>query len=157
MNRAIAEPRKGLSRFAPRFVAYKISEARIKDLIGPGGKNIKGIVERTGAKIDVSDNGVVMISSRDHKAVEEALAAVKSLTQEVEIGSIYTGPVRKIVDFGAFVELVPGTDGLLHISQLSDERVERVTDFLQEGDMVTVKVIGFDKRGKLKLAMVQAS
>jgi polyribonucleotide nucleotidyltransferase len=157
MNRAIAEPRKGLSRFAPRFVAYKISEARIKDLIGPGGKNIKGIVEKTGAKIDVSDNGVVLISSRDHKAVEDALAHVKNLTQEVEIGSIYTGPVRKIVEFGAFVELVPGTDGLVHISQLGEERVERVTDVLQEGDMVTVKVIGVDKRGKLKLAMVQAS
>jgi polyribonucleotide nucleotidyltransferase len=157
MNRAIAEPRKGLSRFAPRFVAYKISESRIKDLIGPGGKNIKGIVEKSGAKVDVSDNGVVMISSRDHKAVEEALSLVKSLTQEVEIGSIYTGPVRKIVEFGAFVELVPGTDGLVHISQLGEGRVERVTDVLQEGDMVTVQVIGFDKRGKLKLAMVKAS
>jgi polyribonucleotide nucleotidyltransferase len=154
MNQAIAAPRKGLSRFAPRFVAYKISEAKIRDLIGPGGKNIKGIVEKTGAKIDVSDNGVVMISSRDHRAVEDALAAVKSLTQEIEIGSVYTGPVKKIMEFGAFVELVPGTDGLVHISQLSDERVEKVSDILREGDIVTVKVIGFDKRGKLKLAMM---
>ncbi|MEE8554258.1 MAG: polyribonucleotide nucleotidyltransferase [bacterium] len=154
MNAAIPEARKGLSRFAPRFVAYKIAESRIRDLIGPGGKVIKGIVEKTGAKIDVSDNGVVMISSREHDAVDAALEEVKSLTKEIEIGSIYTGPVKKIMEFGAFVELVPGTDGLVHISQLSEERVEKVTDVLQEGDVVTVKVIGFDKRGKLKLTMM---
>ncbi|MCH7891538.1 MAG: S1 RNA-binding domain-containing protein, partial [Gemmatimonadetes bacterium] len=154
MNAAIPEARKGLSRFAPRFVAYKIAESRIRDLIGPGGKVIKGIVEKTGAKIDVSDNGVVMISSRQHDAVDAALEEVKSLTKEIEIGSIYTGPVKKIMEFGAFVELVPGTDGLVHISQLSEERVEKVTDVLQEGDVVTVKVIGFDKRGKLKLTMM---
>ena len=157
MNRAIDAPRKGLSRFAPRFVAYKIAESRIRDLIGPGGKNIKGIVEKTGAKVDVSDNGVVLISSRDHQAVDEALAAVKDLTQEIEIGSVYTGPVKKIMDFGAFVELIPGTDGLVHISQLGEGHVEKVTDVLQEGDIVTVKVIGFDKRGKLKLAMMDQS
>ena len=96
-----------------------------------------------------------MISSREHNAVDEALEIVKSLTKEIEIGSVYTGPVKKIMEFGAFVELVPGTDGLVHISQLSEERVEKVTDVLQEGEIVTVKVIGFDKRGKLKLAMME--
>ena len=103
----------------------------------------------------MNDEGIVAISSRDHQAVDEALEIVKSLTQEIEVGSIYHGPVKKILDFGAFVELVPGTDGLVHISQLSEERVENIEDFIKEGDMVTVKVIGFDKRGKLKLSMVQ--
>jgi polyribonucleotide nucleotidyltransferase len=154
MNEAIPSPREGLSQFAPRYVAYKIPSARIKDLIGPGGKIIKGIVEKTGAKIDVNDDGVVSISSPDHKAVDEALAMVKGLTQEIEIGSIYHGPVKKIMEFGAFVELTPGTDGLVHISQMREERVENVEDVVKEGDMVTVKVIGFDKRGKLKLTML---
>jgi len=154
MNQAMPTTREGLSQFAPRMVAYKIPDGRIKDLIGPGGRNIKGIVEKTGAKIDVNDDGVVSISSRDHAAVDEALALVKGLTQEIEIGAVYHGPVKKIMEFGAFVELTPGTDGLVHISQLSEERVERVEDVLKEGDMVTVKVIGFDKRGKLKLSML---
>jgi polyribonucleotide nucleotidyltransferase len=154
MNEALAKPREGLSQFAPRFVAYKISKEKIRDLIGPGGKMIRSIVEKTGAKLDVNDDGVVAISSSDHKAVDEALEMVKSLTQEIEIGSVYHGPVKKVLDFGAFVELTPGTDGLVHISQLKEERVENIEDVIKEGDMVTVKVIGFDKRGKLKLTMV---
>ncbi|MDH5750963.1 MAG: polyribonucleotide nucleotidyltransferase [Deltaproteobacteria bacterium] len=153
MEKAIKAARKSLSQFAPRLVAYKISESRIKDIIGPGGRIIKGIVEKTGARVDVSDDGTVTISGRDSAGVEEALNIVKELTQEIEVGNVYTGPVRKIMDFGAFVELIPGTDGLVHISQLSEERVERVEDVLSEGDIVTVKVIGFDKRGKLKLSL----
>jgi polyribonucleotide nucleotidyltransferase len=154
MEKAISEPRHGLSQFAPRFVAYKINESRIKDVIGPGGRIIRGIVEKTGAKIDVSDEGIVSISGRDHHAVDEALKMVKDLTAEIEIGTVYHGPVKKIMDFGAFVELVPGTDGLVHISQMREEKVEHVEDVLKEGEMVTVKVIGFDRRGKLKLSMV---
>ena len=154
MNKALDAPREGLSRYAPRFVAYKISREKIRDLIGPGGKMIRSIVEKTGAKVDVNDDGVVAISSSDHKGVDEALEIVKSLTQEIEIGSVYHGPVKKVLDFGAFVELTPGTDGLVHISQLREERVENIEDVIKEGDMVTVKVIGFDKRGKLKLTMV---
>jgi polyribonucleotide nucleotidyltransferase len=157
MDRAISAPRDGLSQFAPRMIAYKINASRIKDLIGPGGKIIKGIQEKTGAKIDVNDDGVVSISSRDHKAVDEALAMVKNLTAEIEIGAVYHGPVKKIMEFGAFVELVPGTDGLVHISQMREERVENVEDVVHEGDMVTVKVIGFDKRGKLKLSMLNVN
>jgi len=156
MDKAITSARTELSEFAPRMIAYKINKDKIRDVIGPGGKVIRGITEKTGAKIDVSDDGIVSISSRDHNAVDEALEIVKSLTQEIEIGSVYTGPVKKIMDFGAFVELVPGTDGLVHISQLrgeNDERLENVEDVLKEGDVVTVKVIGFDKRGKLKLSM----
>jgi polyribonucleotide nucleotidyltransferase len=154
MNEALDKPRQGLSRFAPRFVAYKISKEKIRDLIGPGGKMIRGIVEKTGAKVDVNDDGIVAISSRDHAAVDEALEMVKSLTQEIEIGSVYHGPVKKVLEFGAFVELTPGTDGLVHISQLKEERVENIDEVIKEGDMVTVKVIGFDKRGKLKLSMM---
>ena len=154
MEKALAKPREGLSQFAPRFVAYKINEAKIKDVIGPGGRIIRGIVDKTGAKIDVSDDGMVTISGRDSTAVEEALQMVKDLTAEIEIGTVYHGPVKKIMDFGAFVELVPGTDGLVHISQMREERVEHVEDVLKEGDMVSVKVIGFDRRGKLKLSML---
>lgn len=154
MEKAIAEPRAGLSQYAPRFVAYKINPTRIRDVIGPGGRIIRGIVEKTGAKIDVSDDGMVSISGRDHAAVDEALQMVKDLTAEIEIGTVYHGPVKKIMDFGAFVELVPGTDGLVHISQMREEKVERVEDVVKEGEMVTVKVIGFDRRGKLKLSML---
>jgi polyribonucleotide nucleotidyltransferase len=154
MEKAIPQHREGLSQFAPRFVAYKINEAKIKDVIGPGGRIIRGIVEKTGAKIDVSDDGMVTISGRDAGGVEEALKMVKDLTAEIEIGTVYHGPVKKIMDFGAFVELVPGTDGLVHISQMREERVEHVEDILKEGDMVSVKVIGFDRRGKLKLTML---
>ena len=154
MAKAISEPRQGLSQFAPRFVAYKISQAKIKDVIGPGGRIIKGIVEKTGAKLDVADDGVVTISGRDSAGVDEALKMVKELTAEIEVGTVYHGPVKKIMDFGAFVELVPGTDGLVHISQMREEKVERVEDVLSEGEMVTVKVIGFDRRGKLKLSML---
>ncbi|MBI4083746.1 MAG: polyribonucleotide nucleotidyltransferase [Candidatus Lambdaproteobacteria bacterium] len=155
MNKALSAPRQGLSQFAPRLVAYKIPVDRIRDVIGPGGKIIKGIVEKSGAKVDVADDGVVTISSTNHLAVDKALEIVKSLTAQVEIGSVYRGPVRKIMEFGAFVELVPGTDGLVHISQLRNGDTQKVTDVLQEGDMATVKVIGFDKRGKIKLTMVE--
>ncbi|MDH4121772.1 MAG: polyribonucleotide nucleotidyltransferase [Deltaproteobacteria bacterium] len=155
MEAALAAPRKALSPFAPRFIAYKINPDRIRDVIGPGGKVIKGIVEKTGVKMDVADDGVVSISGLDHRMVEEALNMVKSLTAEIEVGSVYTGPVKKIMDFGAFVELTPGTDGLVHISQMGTGRVENVTDVMQEGDVVTVKVIGFDKRGKLKLSLLE--
>ena len=154
MNEALASPREGLSQFAPRMVAYKINPAKIRDVIGPGGKVIRGITEKTGAKIDVSDDGVVAVSSRDHKAVDQALEMIKDLTREIEIGAVYEGPVKKLMEFGAFVELTPGTDGLVHISQIKEERVENIQDVLKEGEIVTVKVIGFDKRGKLKLSML---
>ena len=154
MAKAIKAPREGMSQFAPRMVAYKINVDKIRDVIGPGGKIIRGITEETGAKVDVNDDGVVTISGRDSAGVEAALQKVKDLTAEIEIGTVYHGPVKKIMDFGAFVELVPGTDGLVHISQMAEERVENVEDVVSEGDMVTVKVIGYDRRGKLKLTMV---
>ena len=154
MEEALPAPREGLSQFAPRFVAYKINPSKIRDVIGPGGKVIRGITEKTGVKMDVNDDGVVSITGRDHVAVDQALQMVKDLTAEIEIGTVYHGPVKKIMDFGAFVELVPGTDGLVHISQMAEDRVENVEDVVKEGEMVTVKVIGFDRRGKLKLSML---
>jgi polyribonucleotide nucleotidyltransferase len=153
MSETIDEPRQALSGFAPRFVTYKIPQDKIGAVIGPGGKVIKGIVEQTGVKINVDDDGVVSISSRDHKAVDVALEIVQNLTRTAEIGEVYTGPVKKVVDFGAFVELFPGTEGLVHVSNISNERIKNVSDVLKEGDLVTVKAMGIDKRGKLQLSM----
>jgi len=153
MSETIDEPRQALSGFAPRFVTHKIPQDKIGAVIGPGGKVIKGIVEQTGVKINVDDDGVVSISSRDHKAVDVALEIVQNLTRTAEIGEVYTGPVKKVVDFGAFVELFPGTEGLVHVSNISNERIKNVSDVLKEGDLVTVKAMGIDKRGKLQLSM----
>ncbi|MGK5092531.1 polyribonucleotide nucleotidyltransferase [Deltaproteobacteria bacterium TL4] len=153
MNQHLNAPRIGLSRHAPRFVTHKIPKDKIGDVIGPGGKIIKGIVEKTGVKINIDDDGVVNISSRDHEAVDAALAIVQGLTRDVEIGATYTGPVKRVVEFGAFVELFPGTEGLVHISNLTEGRVKNVTDVVKEGDIITVKAMGLDRRGKLQLSM----
>jgi polyribonucleotide nucleotidyltransferase len=156
MNQEIEGPRQALSGFAPRFVTHKIPQDKIGAVIGPGGKVIKGIVEQTGVKINVDDDGVVSFSSRDHKAVDVALEMVQNLTRTAEIGETYTGPVKKVVDFGAFVEIFPGTEGLVHVSNISNERIKNVSDVLKEGDLVTVKAMGIDKRGKLQLSMKDA-
>ncbi len=148
MEEALRNPNQGLSPYAPRMVVYRIKPARIKDVIGPGGKIIKGIIEETGAKVDVDGEGLVTINGPDHVGVEKALEMIKNLTQEIEIGSVYNGPVRKVLDFGAFVELVPGSDGLLHISEFGDVKVN-------EGDMLAVRVSGIDRRGKFKLALAE--
>lgn len=156
MSREIGTSRAGLSSYAPRFVTHKIPVDKIRDVIGPGGKVIKGITEQTGAKINVSDDGIVSVVSTNHQAVDEALDMIYNLTRTVEIGTIYDSIVVKIVDFGAFVELFPGTQGLVHISNLTKERVRNVTDVVQEGQAVKVKAIGFDRRGKLQLSMKDA-
>jgi branched-subunit amino acid ABC-type transport system permease component len=122
-------------------------------VIGPGGKMIKSIVERTGVKINISDDGLVSIASGDHKAVDAALEIVRDLTRTVEIGTVYDGIVKRVVDFGAFVEVFPGTEGLVHISNLAEGRVRAVTDVVREGDTVKVKAMGLDKRGKLQLSI----
>ena len=153
MNASMEEPRNGLSSFAPRFITHKIPRDMIGKVIGPGGKVIKDIVEKTGVKMNIDDDGIVSIASRDHKAVDVALDMVRDLTRTVEIGQTYTGPVKKVMDFGAFVELFPGTEGLVHISNLAPQRVNAVTDICREGDIVTVKAMGMDKRGKLQLSM----
>lgn len=153
MNEAIDTPREGLSTHAPRFITHKIAKDQIGTVIGPGGKNIKGIVEKTGAKINIDDDGVVQISSKDHAAVDKALEIILALTGSIEVGTIYKGPVKKVTDFGAFVEILPGLEGLVHVSNLAEGRVKNVTDVVNEGDIVSVKAMGYDKRGKLQLSM----
>ncbi len=152
MREAISEPRKSLSEFAPRITSIKINPEKIKDVIGPGGKVIKGIIADTGVKMDVDDSGTVNIFSADAASADRALQIVKEITREPEIGEVYTGTVKKIMDFGAFVEILPRVDGLVHISQLDRRRVENVRDILKEGDTVKVKVIDIDRQGRIKLS-----
>jgi polyribonucleotide nucleotidyltransferase len=152
MAKAISTNKKEVSEYAPKFITIQISTEKIKDLIGPGGKNIKGIVAATGVKIDIEDSGKVNVASSDPAATEKALAMIKDLTEDAEIGRIYMGTVVRIAEFGAFVEIKPGTDGLVHISELDHQRVNRVTDVLQEGDQIPVKVLDVDRQGKIRLS-----
>ncbi len=156
MEKAIPTARKDVSAYAPRIVTIKIKPDKIRDVIGPGGKVIRGLVEETGCKIDVEDDGTVLIAAADGTALEKAISMIQQITAEPEIGKIYDGVVRKIVDFGAFVEIMPGTDGLLHISQISDERVRAVEDVLHEGDEIPVKVLDVDRSGKIRLSLREA-
>ena len=156
MQKAIETPRKEISEYAPRIVTLHIKPDKIRDVIGPGGKVIRGIVEETGCKIDIEDDGTVLIASADGAAMQKAINMIQGITAEPEIGKIYKGKVRKIVDFGAFVEILPGTDGLVHISQLAKERVRRVEDVLHEGDEVMVKVLDVDRSGKIRLSVREA-
>jgi polyribonucleotide nucleotidyltransferase len=152
MEKTIQESKKDVSEFAPRFTTLKISTERIKDLIGPSGKNIKAIVAQTGVKIDIEDDGTVNVASSDPAAVKKALELIAELTAEPEVGKVYMGTVVKIVEFGAFVNIMPGCDGLLHISEIDNKRIQRVTDVLQEGDQVPVKVLEIDRSGKIRLS-----
>jgi polyribonucleotide nucleotidyltransferase len=152
MTKTLDRPRKDLSKHAPRIVTIQINPDRIKDVVGPLGKNIRSIIERTGCKIDIEDTGAVKIASPSPEAIEEAIALVKGSAQEAEVGEVYTGKVKKIVDFGAFVEILPGIDGLVHISQLARERVGKVTDVLKVGDEIKVKVLEIDSNGKIRLS-----
>ncbi len=156
MLETLASPRKDLSTFAPRIITMKISTEKIKDVIGSGGKVIRSIVEQTGAKIDIEDDGTINIASSDEAAALKAKEIIRGICQDAEVGKIYMGKVRKIMDFGAFVEIFPGTDGLLHISQISDQRLEKVTDALKEGDEVLVKVLEIDRQGKIRLSRKEA-
>lgn len=156
MDATISEPRREISGHAPRIITLKVRPEKIREIIGPGGKVIRGIVDETGVKMDVEDDGTVTIASSDEAATRRAVEMVQRITAEAEIGKIYKGTVRKIMDFGAFVEILPGTDGLVHISQLAPERVRRVTDVLKEGDEVMVKVLEIDKQGKIKLSRKEA-
>ncbi len=152
MREVIDHPRKELSSYAPRIVSLNINPEKIRDLIGPGGKNIRGIIAETGVKIDVDDSGQVNIFSCSEKASREAIKKVKDLTKEAKVGEIYLGIVKKIVDFGAFVEILPGVDGLVHISQLDNYHVQSVKDVLREGEKVRVKVIDIDQHGRIRLS-----
>jgi polyribonucleotide nucleotidyltransferase len=156
MKKALAAPRTDVSKYAPRITTIKIRPERIKDVIGPGGKVIKDITARTGCSINIEDSGQIAIASSSAEAVQAAIKMIQNLTQEAEVGRIYTGTVRKIAEFGAFVEIFPGTDGLIHISELSDKRVKSVSDVLSEGDEVMVKVISVDRAGKIRLSRKEA-
>jgi polyribonucleotide nucleotidyltransferase len=156
MNEAMTTHRGELSSYAPRITTIYVRVEKIKDVIGPGGKNIKGIILATGCKIDIDDTGKVNIASSDGEAAQRAIDMVRGLTAEAEIGKLYKGKVKKIMDFGAFVEIFPGTEGLVHISQLAVERVKNVRDILKEGDEVLVKVLEVDKDGKIRLSRKEA-
>ncbi|MGH7828618.1 MAG: S1 RNA-binding domain-containing protein, partial [Candidatus Binatia bacterium] len=148
--------RKEISGHAPRIITLKVKPEKIREVIGPGGKVIRGIVEETGVKMDVEDDGTITIASSDENASRRAVEMVQRITAEAEIGKIYKGTVRKIMDFGAFVEILPGTDGLVHISELAPHRVRHVTDILKEGDEVLVKVLDVDRQGKIRLSRKEA-
>jgi len=156
MSKALDAPRKEISKYAPRITTIMIRPEFIKNVIGPGGKVIKDIINRTGASINIEDSGRVDIASNNSEAVQQAITMIQALTREAEVGKIYLGTVRKIAEFGAFVELFPGTDGLIHISELSDKRVKSVSDVLKEGDEVMVKVISIDRSGKIRLSRKEA-
>jgi polyribonucleotide nucleotidyltransferase len=156
MAEALKEPRKEISPLAPRIITIYVKPERIRDIIGPGGKTIRGITEQTGVSIDIDDTGKVSIASADEQASKKAIEIIKNLTAEAEVGKIYLGTVRRITEFGAFVEILPGTDGLVHISELSDKRVNKVTDVVQEGDEILVKVVSIDRQGKIRLSRKEA-
>jgi len=152
MDAALNAPRSELSPFAPRIYVMTVKTEKIREIIGPGGKVIRGIQEQTGVKIDIDDDGTVKIAAVDAEAAKAAISIIEGIIQEAEVGKVYEGKVRRIMDFGAFVELFPGTDGLLHISQISKNRVRSVSDIYKEGDPVTVRVIEIDRDGKIRLS-----
>jgi polyribonucleotide nucleotidyltransferase len=156
LKETILEPRSELHSNAPRIYTMQVKQDKIRDIIGTGGKVIRGIVEETGCKIDINDDGIVNIASSDEEAAQKAIEIIKGIIEEAEVGKIYRGIVKKVVDFGAFVEILPGTEGLLHISQIADRRIEKVTDEINEGDEVMVKVLDIDRAGKMKLSRKEA-
>jgi len=153
MNKVISESRTDISDFAPRYVTMKINPDKIREVIGKGGETIRGIADKTGAQVDIDDTGAIKISAVDGKAANAAKKMIEDITAEAEVGVIYNGKVAKIMEFGAFVNILPGKDGLVHISQISDERVEKVSDHLKEGDEVRVKLLEIDRQGRMRLSM----
>jgi len=152
MNAVIAKPSATLKEHAPKIIVITINPDKIREVIGPGGKMVKQIVAATGVKIDIEDDGRIHISAPTQSAADEAIRIIKEITAEAEVGQVYLGKVKKIMDFGAFVEIIPGTDGLVHISELEHHRVKNVTDVLKEGDEVMVKVLDIDRQGKIRLS-----
>jgi polyribonucleotide nucleotidyltransferase len=156
MTETLPKPRPNLSAFAPRIFTLKIKQDKIRDVIGPGGKMIRSIIADCGVKINVEDSGVISIAAVDEASAKKAIERINSLTEEVEIGKLYMGTVKKIMDFGAFVEILPNVDGLVHISQLAHHRVKAVFDEVKEGDQILVKVLEIDKQGKIRLSRKEA-
>jgi len=156
MNKVLSTAREHMSDYAPRIITFKIDPSKIREVIGKGGATIRGITEITGASVDLTDDGVVKIASVDKAAGEEARRLIEEITAEVEVGKIYEGKVVRLMDFGAFVTILPGKDGLVHISQISNEHVDKVSDKLAEGDVVRVKVLEIDRQGRVRLSMKEA-
>jgi polyribonucleotide nucleotidyltransferase len=156
MAEAISAPRPELSPYAPRITTIYVKPDQVRTVIGSGGKNVRGIIEATGCAIDIEDDGKINIASNDGDACKLAIKMIRDLTQEAEVGKLYMGTVKKIMEFGAFVEIFPGTDGLVHISELAKERVRNVSDVLKEGDKVLVKCLDIDRQGKIKLSRKEA-
>jgi polyribonucleotide nucleotidyltransferase len=157
MKETISLPRENLAPYAPRIYTMQIKQEKIRDVIGTGGKVIRSIVEQTGVKINIEDSGIINIASPDGESARKAMEIINSITAEVELGKIYLGKVKRIVDFGAFVEILPGTEGLLHISQISDKRIAKVTDEIHEDEEILVKVIEIDKLGRIRLSRKEAA
>lgn len=153
MNQALSEPRKDVSEHAPRLITINVKPDKIRDIIGKGGATIRALTEETGASIDIDDKGVVSIFALDAKAGEAAQQRIEEIVADVEVGQIYEGPITKLLDFGAIVSLIPGREGLVHISQIKDERVENINDVLKEGETVKVKVLEIDRQGRVRLSM----
>jgi len=153
MNKVLSKPREQMSDWAPSIITIKIDPEKIRDVIGKGGAVIRAITEETGAQIDIENDGTVKIASVDAASGRAARERIELITAEVEVGRVYEGKVVRLMDFGAFVAILPGKDGLVHISQISNERVERVSDKLQEGDIVKVKVLEVDRQGRIRLSM----
>ena len=156
MNIALARPREQLSSYAPRIDIIKVNPDKIGELIGPGGKNIKKIIAQTGASIDIQDDGNVLVGSTDAVKSEEAIKMIKAIAEDVEVGRIYVAKVKRIVAFGAFCEIAPGKDGLVHVSELAEGFVKKVEDVVKVGDEIKVKVIGIDELGRINLSKKQA-
>lgn len=156
MSETISNPHENLAQYAPRIYTMQIRQDKIRDVIGTGGKVIRSIVEQTGVKIDIEDSGLINISSADGESAQKAIEIINSIIAEAELGKIYRGKVKRVLDFGAFVEIMPGTEGLLHISQISEKRIAKVTDEVNEGDEVAVKVIEIDKMGRIRLSRKEA-
>ncbi len=156
MDAALSEPRKEFSIYAPKILIMKVKPEKVREVIGPGGKMIRSIIERTGVKIDIADDGTISIASNDDASAKAAVEIINKITEDVEIGKLYLGKVSKIMDFGAFVTILPNVDGLVHISQLAHHRVKNVTDEVKEGDEFFVKVLEIDKQGKIRLSRKEA-
>jgi len=152
MNAALATPRQDISAYAPRIVTIRIPVEKIRDVIGKGGATIRGIIEKTGVKIDVEDDGRVNVASADGAAAQKAIGMIQELTATPELDKSYMGRVERITDFGAFIEIMPGVDGLLHVSEIANYRVKDVRDELKEGEQIMVKVINIDPSGKVRLS-----
>ena len=153
MNAVLDAPREVTSKNAPSMVTLKVDSDKIRDIIGKGGATIRSITEESGATVDIDDDGTVKVFGQDQDSRDKAVAMIEEITAEAEVGAIYTGRVERIVDFGAFINILPGKDGLLHISQSANERVENVSDHLSEGEEVRVKVLDVDQRGRIKLSI----